>query len=275
MHNECKKNTELILKSSGRLTFLNEEPTRFMSGQKKKYIKCICKCGKETILMLDSYQRGKTLSCGCLHKEKFGYANRTHGKSYERIYSIFKKMHDRCKNPNNSSYKDYGGRGIKVCEEWNIFETFVEDNKILDTTTNLTLERVDVNGNYCKENISWVPKSEQAKNTRRTIWVDECNTKICLMDYCRKHNLPYNRIHRRIAIGWPIDKAVSQPFNSHLKQKTFLYNSEIWTLVGLSKHLNIDYFLLYSRIKKGFSIEEAINKPKKRELKKTLLETIQ
>ena len=115
--------------------------------------------------MIGNLTSGDTKSCGCEHD-----GNPTHNQSKTRLFNIWQKIKDRCYCSTNDAYKNYGARGISVCEEWKnnfiSFKTWAINNGYNDT---LTIERTDVNGNYCPENCCWIPKGEQANNKRNTI----------------------------------------------------------------------------------------------------------
>jgi hypothetical protein len=133
------------------------------------YWKCICDCGKEATVMATRLIQGNTKSCGHLKGNK-GVA-RSHGMRYTKVYVIWKNMKRRCLSPKCSMYPKYGGRGIKVCERWlESFENFYEDMKT-GYTEDLSLDRIDVNGDYCKENCRWVTLLEQARNKTNTAYV--------------------------------------------------------------------------------------------------------
>lgn len=122
-----------------------------------------CKCGNLFESTLSSVRNNQTKTCGCLRKENSG--KRTHGFSRTRIYNIWKTMIQRCTNKRNIHYKNYGARGISVCERWLSFPNFEEDmNKEADN--NLSIDRINVNGNYEPSNCRWATSSTQSKNTR-------------------------------------------------------------------------------------------------------------
>ena len=115
---------------------------------------------------------GNTKSCGCLKKSILGNSTRTHGLSNSRLtgyanrtYGIWQAMRGRCMNPNNSRWESYGGRGIMVCRRWDKFENFLFD--MGEALKGLTLERIDVDGNYTPNNCKWATWEEQAKNKRK------------------------------------------------------------------------------------------------------------
>lgn len=123
---------------------------------------CKCKCG--TIKELSSKDLLKTKSCGCFHLEAVQKIKK-HGMSNTSTYTSYVHMKDRCLNKNNDSYKNYGGRGISVCDRWlDSFENFLEDMGL--RPDGFTLDRVDVNGNYNKENCIWADRKTQSLHTR-------------------------------------------------------------------------------------------------------------
>lgn len=133
---------------------------------------CRCKCGVEITLAACKLISRNNKSCGCKKRSVLGDASRTHGQSNSRItgysnrtYGIWQAMRGRCLNPNNSRWTSYGGRGIAVCERWNSFQNFLED--MGEVPDKLTLDRINVDGNYEPSNCRWATWEEQAKNKRK------------------------------------------------------------------------------------------------------------
>jgi len=149
----------------GRLTVI-EPVGKNKAGQ---YIwKSFCSCGNEHIVAGTSLIEGQTKSCGCLAKDVKGKASTTHGKSRTPEYHAWKNALYRCTKPNNKKYKDYGGRGIKMCDRWSEplpsgFLNFLED---MGSCNGLTLERLDVDGDYSPSNCIWTDRYQQSYNTR-------------------------------------------------------------------------------------------------------------
>ena len=179
---------------------------------------CECECGNRKEIAAANLKKGSTTSCGCYSrslKRKKG----THGMTNTRIFHEWESMIQRCKNPNNQRYRDYGGRGIKVCDDWmNDFTSFYEwavNNGYDDT---LTLDRKNVDGDYEPSNCRWITNFEQQSNKRNNRII-ECNgEKHILNEWARITGLNAQTIAWRIDRGWKTEDALYTPSR---KQKVF------------------------------------------------------
>lgn len=151
----------------GRLTALKP----IFDGRRYNWL-CRCDCGNTCVKNGVSLRNGSTKSCGCIHSEQLSKRSKKHGYSGERLYRVWKGIKGRCNFPSHKSYKDYGGRGIKVCEEWkNDYISFRNWSIANGYDENAefgkcTIDRIDVNGNYEPSNCRWVDLKTQAKNKR-------------------------------------------------------------------------------------------------------------
>lgn len=137
---------------------------------RNQFYKCKCDCGNEIYVSYPSLCGG-TKSCGCLHKEVMQNMLITHGYTNTRLYHEWNSMRQRCNNPKVKSYAGYGARGIKVCEEWNDPVVFIEWALANGYDDTLTIDRIDVDGDYCPENCRWADKKLQANNTKQNTYI--------------------------------------------------------------------------------------------------------
>lgn len=207
------KKKELIGQKFGKLLVLEEIEKR--SKSKKIYYKCICDCGNEVITKGASLLSGHTKSCKCLQKEKVretSYKNSTHGLSKSHIYAIWASIKSRCNNPNNQAYNNYGGRGITICKEWNnSFVSFISDMGYPPTNKH-SIDRIDNNKGYYKENCRWSDRYQQENNKRNNIKVLYNGELKTIAEISRETNVRYDLIYCRfIYRGWDINDAVNKP----------------------------------------------------------------
>ena len=155
-----------LLKSNvfGRLTVIGLD---HLGYRDLKFWKLSCSCGGSTVASTSDLNAGKRKSCGCVKREKLIKRNTKHGQKGTRLYAIWQGMIRRCHNENATDYKNYGARGISVCDEWRYnFRLFFEWATVSGYKDCLTIERIDNDGNYYDDNCTWIPKSEQSKNRR-------------------------------------------------------------------------------------------------------------
>lgn len=257
--NEKYSNPAWIGQKFGRLTVLGVVNKRDEKGRTHWLWNVKCDCGTEKTVNPRDLITGTTKSCGCYHDEvcaKRATKYRHSIYEYKRLHGIWHGIRKRCLNVNSPRYKDYGGRGIAICEEWkslsNGFDNFVDWALSSGYTGDMTIERIDVNGNYSPENCKWISLNEQRLNKRTTLWVEYRGEKVRLHDLAEKSNVSYDTLHDRIyKRGWDVERAVNEP--SVNAQKSF---SEKCREVGIKPQTARD------RIKKlGWTEERALHTP--------------
>lgn len=186
----------------GRLTVIEkygkDTPTKWL---------CKCDCGNVCVVVGNSLKRGLTKSCGCIQKERPN--NTKHNMANTRLYSCWVGIKTRCNNPKSKAYKRYGARGIKVCEEWNnSFERFCLWAMANGYNDDLTLDRIDVNGNYEPNNCRWISMQEQQNNRRDNHFITYNGETHTTAEWARILGINYQtlqtRLHRK---GWTIERA--------------------------------------------------------------------
>lgn len=173
---------------------------------------CKCDCGNETLVTTCSLNSQNTKSCGCYARELQRDLHKKHSSSFSPIYRIHSHMISRCYNSNVERYKNYGGRGITVCDEWqgengflNFYKWAVENGY----SDGLSIERIDVNGNYEPSNCKWITMREQKYNTTRSILITLGSETHCLAEWCELKNLNYPKVYQRIhKLKWTYERAL-------------------------------------------------------------------
>ena len=147
---------------------------------------CICECGTTKTIRGEHLKNGKIKSCGC----KTSNLLSSHGKSKSSAYNVWQNMKDRCHNKNNAHFSNYGGRGIFVCDSWlNSFENFFAD--MGEPEKGMTIDRINNDKGYSKENCKWSSRKDQVCNRRNNINLTHKGQTKCLKDWCREFNKPY------------------------------------------------------------------------------------
>ena len=163
---------------------------------------CLCECGNTVICALNNLRKGNTQSCGCLRSEKIKSTCITHGKRQTRLYNIWSLMKNRCKDKTN---KNYGGRGITVCEEWkNNFEAFEQWALKNGYSDSLSIDRINNNKGYSPKNCRWTTVKTQARNRRTNHFVNYNNKSYLITDLAQKLKCSRQTIARRYESGQKI-----------------------------------------------------------------------
>jgi len=200
---------DLTGKRFGKLVVVEKD-----KSTKKNYWIVRCDCGTVKSVFRGHLTRNIIDNCGCQTFAKHSIVNKTHGESKTRLFKIWNGMINRCSNKNNNSYKRYGGRGICVCEDWHKYINFRDWALNHGYTDMLTIDRIDVNGNYCPENCRWVSIKEQANNKRTSRYLTYNNETHTINEWCAILKIPKWTIHNRLKYGWSIEKIFSTPIKS-------------------------------------------------------------
>lgn len=193
---------------------------------------CVCDCGKEIVLPTEQLRNG-TKSCGCYRSEWAKGKSTKHGSckrsGRDRLYGVWNMMKQRCVNPNNAAYKNYGGRGITVCEEWqksykSFMDWAVENGYDKDAKHGeCTIDRIDNNKGYSPDNCRFVSSKEQARNTRTNRLITFCGETKTLADWGDKTGINPTTIQFRLKSGWTLEEA--------LKTKPIIGRNQKWQKV--------------------------------------------
>lgn len=168
------------------------------------FYQCKCSCGNQSSVESSALRKGRSKSCGCLQLE---WATK-HSMWNCPEYKTWVSMHQRCNNPNHTSYKDYGARGIKICDRWrNSFQHFYDDMG-KRPSPNHTIDREDVNGNYELSNCRWATKKEQGRNKTNSRFFTYKGIKRCASEWCELYGMANSTFHNRIIKGWSIEKTL-------------------------------------------------------------------
>jgi len=165
---------------------------------------CLCVCGTYKSLRASDLVQEKIKSCGCEHRSRIGYASKTHGLSKTRTYGIWQAMRNRC----DRIHQDYSCRGITYDQRWKVFENFLED--MGEAAEGMSIDRIDVNGNYHKDNCRWATREQQANNTRANVFIEWNGKRQTRAQWEREFGMRPTTLRSRIRAGWPM-KRVMQP----------------------------------------------------------------
>lgn len=223
---------------------------------------CKCDCGAEIRVNGYDLRSGKQVSCGCYKRENTSLRCTTHGMSNTRVFKTWAGIIQRCNNPKQTHYKNYGGRGITVCEEWKTFEGFWEWAQRSGYTDELTIERIDVNGNYEPSNCKWIPLSEQARNTTRNRRIIYNGENLPMVEWGERLGMTGDAISSRVDRGYTEEEAVSIPQMKPQALRYIKYKGKNQTVAKWSRELNISSATIRRRIDiHGWSEEKALSTP--------------
>ena len=203
------KKLDLLNQRFGKLEVIGQARN---SESKRIMWKCRCDCGNIIFALSFHLKNGRTKSCGCLAKQRLKTLAVKHNMSHTRIYRIWKTLRKRCNNPNDTNYKYYGKRGISVCKDWdNDFMSFYNWAMQNGYEDNLTIDRIDNNGNYEPGNCRWVDMKTQNSNNRNNHKITYNNKTLTLTQWSIIYDIPYQTLATRLHRGWTIEKALTTP----------------------------------------------------------------
>lgn len=173
-----------------------------VKGRYSTWLNCQCECGNMKVVIFDYVVNGLTKSCGCYRKDNARKQSKeleTHHLSNTRLFVIHRGIKRRCYDKRIKKYKDYGARGIKVCDEWlNSLESFAKWSYENGYNDNLTIDRIDNNGNYEPNNCRWVDQQTQQNNKRNNIFLEYNGEQKTIAQWSRDLNISYSKLYNRI-----------------------------------------------------------------------------
>lgn len=176
---------------------------------------CLCECGNQVVKSNSNLIRGLTKSCGCLNSELACKRLLIHGLSKNSTYVTWKAMIDRCNNPNNKGYVNYGDRGITVCGRWSKFEVFLRD--MGERPKNLQLDRIDNDGDYQPGNCRWTDCTTNLNNRRNNRIITANGQSKTASEWSKLLNVPYANILNRLNLKWRHEDIISLPFKKGIR----------------------------------------------------------
>lgn len=184
------------------------------SKPKKVFWICKCSCGnpKEFIVDGTGLRSGNTLSCGCVKLERHPY---THKETGSKLYQVWAAMRKRCRNPHDKNYDRYGGRGIKVCDEWNHdYVAFRDWAYANGYEQGLEIDRINNDGNYEPSNCKWSTHKEQCNNRNSNVWIEYNGERKQVSEWCETLDIPYTAMCARVLNGWTAEEILNTPYKT-------------------------------------------------------------
>jgi hypothetical protein len=186
-----------------------------VTKRKMRLFECVCDCGTQGLISIGDLRSGHSKSCGCLKKDVTTDRNITHGLCLDPInkhlLNVWRNMMDRCYRQTHKHYKNWGGRGISVCEEWHDANQFVEWGRCNGYAPNLTIDRINNDGNYEPTNCRWATKKEQGNNRRDCRMIMFNGETKTVTEWSEIVGIDSAAIRHRIKAGWSTEKALTVP----------------------------------------------------------------
>lgn len=233
-----------------RLVALERLPAKSKTDTNARWF-CRCDCGRSTVAYGQDLDRCKVKSCGCLNAERI----MQHGMSDTPVYAVWQAMLQRCENPKAQGYENYGGRGISVCEKWHTFEGFFKEMR--NPAPGYSLDRIDNDGNYCKENCRWALTKQQANNKRKNRRIEFNGETKTLAEWADHVGIGWFTLRSRLDVyGWSVEKTLTTPSTLAV---LYEFRGRKQTLRKWSDESGINLETLSARVRKlGWPIDRAL-----------------
>lgn len=201
-----RADAQMLGKRYGRLVVQSHAGVK----KQKHYWNCLCDCGSTHVTNTNSLTQGHTQSCGCLQAEVMARGNVVHGLSRTPAYTAWLNIRARCENEASPSYKNYGGRGIRVCDRWQSFDNFFADMGQPPSAQH-SIERLNNNGNYEPDNCIWATRYQQSRNRRNNVSVTINGETKFISEWCEQYGIALASVHRRLKKGYTMERAITEP----------------------------------------------------------------
>lgn len=230
---------------------------------------CRCECGNTTVVLGQNLKNGSTLSCGCLGEERRMLAVTKHGDTAgggkHRLYSILTGMKNRCYDVKHEKYANYGGRGITICDEWlNSYENFKEWALSHGYRDDLTIDRINHDGNYEPDNCRWITHREQQHNKSTNHLLTYNGKTQDIAQWAQELDVTPGTLITRLRYGWLDEDVLTREIEHHVKssERMLTYQGVDKSLSEWAREMNIDIRVLKARLDRyGMSPEEALSRP--------------
>jgi len=224
------------------------------------YWECLCDCGGTATARVSELTGGRKRSCGCLYRETRKIGGTIHGFGRSKLQRVRSSMFERCYNPNNKNYHNYGGRGIIICDEWrNDYSIFYNWAVSTGYKEGLSIDRINNDGPYSPKNCRWTTPSVQSNNKRNTQKYNYKGEELSLPQISKLMGISASSLRSRIIdYGWSEEKAFSTPAKKKLEIPLITFNGVTRDALEWGKIMNLDRRTIRKRILKGLSVEEIL-----------------
>ncbi len=233
---------------------------RDCSAKGRVFWRCACDCGNIFSAPSQNLRNGQCKSCGCLQKEVFRKNVTTHGMTKTKAFRTWMGIQDRCYNEKNPKFKNYGARGIKVCDRWlESFENFFAD--MGHPQPHESIDRENNDGDYSPENCRWADNKTQARNRRSNRFVVLDGESKTIAEWSEITGISQGTISERIKYGWSDRDVLTKPASSNGKPRYLEFNGESKTISGWARVVNISKSVISARLERGWTVEKALTTP--------------